>query len=129
MLDQLRQVFLSLSKRRKIDRDDIEAVKQILPKLSRPDSLYYAAFYAATAALNEVNLATKSHKGTHKLFYREYIDSAKIDSHHNQAFSRLFQNRQAADYTFGATFSPETALDAIEQAEAFVEAVAALLST
>ncbi len=90
---------------------------------------YYAAFYAATAALNEVNLATKSHKGTHKLFYREYIDSGKIDSHHNQAFSRLFQNRQAADYTFGATFSPETALDAIEQAEAFVEAVAALLST
>ena len=89
---------------------------------------YYAAFYAATAVLNEVNLATKSHNGTHKLIYREYIDSAKIDSHHNQAFSRLFQNRQAADYTFGATFSPETALDAIEQAEAFTEVIAALLS-
>ncbi len=90
---------------------------------------YYAAFYAATAALNEVNLTTKSHKGTHKLFYREYIDTEKIDSHHNQAFSRLFQNRQVADYTFGTTFGPKAALDAIQQAEAFVEAVAALLST
>ena len=90
---------------------------------------YYAAFYAATAALNEVNLATKSHKGTHKLFYREYIDSGKIDSHHNQAFSRLFQNRQVADYTFGTTFGPKAATDVIQQAEVFVEAVAALLST
>ena len=34
-----------------------------------------------------------------------------------------------AEYTFGTTFGPKAATDAIQQAEAYVEAVAALLST
>ena len=90
---------------------------------------YYAAFHAATAALEEAGLTAQSHKGIRHLFHREFVKSGKIDSQHNQAFSRLFQNRQEADYTYGKVFSPQDATDAIRQAETFVEAVAALLST
>ena len=91
---------------------------------------YYAAFYAATAALNEADLAAQTHKGAHTLFYQTYVESGKIDKHHNRAFSRLFQNRQDVDYVFGiGIFSLETATTAVQQAEAFVEAVATLLSS
>ncbi len=89
---------------------------------------YYAAFHAATAALEEASLTAQSHKGIHNLFYRKFVETGKIDGQHNQAFSRLFQNRQEADYTFGTVFSLQDAADAIRQAEAFVEAVAALLA-
>ncbi len=91
---------------------------------------YYAAYYAATAAINEVDLAAKTHKGTHTLFYQVYVESGKIDEHHHHTFSRLFQNRQDVDYAFGINILPlKTAITAVEQAEAFVEAVSSLLSS
>ena len=91
---------------------------------------YYAAFHAATAALNEADLAAQTHKGTHTLFYQTYVEPGKIDTHFHRSFSRLFQNRQDVDYAFGIGIFPlETATTAVQQAEAFVEAVAALLTS
>ena len=91
---------------------------------------YYATYYAATAAINEVDLTAKTHKGTHTFFYQQYVESGKIDEHHHHAFSRLFQLRQDVDYAFGIGILPlETATTAVEQAEAFVDAVEALLSS
>ena len=90
---------------------------------------YYATFHAATAALHEKGLAAKSHTGTHHLFHQEYGLTGRIDQQTSKTLSRLFQDRMNAEYTFGTTFGPKAATDAIEQAEAFVEAVAALLST
>lgn len=90
---------------------------------------YYAAFHAATAALNEAGLSARSHQGTHNLFYQEYVENGKVENRHSRTLSFLFQSRQEADYTTGITFSLDDAADAIQQAEAFVEAVTALLSS
>lgn len=90
---------------------------------------YYATFYAATAALSQADLTAHTHKGTHHLFYQHYIDPGKIEYQHHRAFLRLFQNRQDVDYAFGVgVMSLEDATHAVQQAEAFVDAVAALLS-
>lgn len=89
---------------------------------------YYATFHAVSAALNEAGLSARSHKGTHHLFYQEYVDSGRIDTQYMQILVYLFRSRQDADYTSGATFSLKAATDAVQQAEAFVDAVAALLS-
>ena len=90
---------------------------------------YYAAFYAATAALNEANLTAQTHKGTHTLFYQHFVESGKVDKRYLRAFSRLFQNRQDVDYAFGiGIFSLEAATDAVQEAQSFVDMVEALLS-
>jgi hypothetical protein len=88
---------------------------------------YYAAFHAASAALNETGQAARSHKGTHHLFYMEHVETGRLPSKYSQTLAYLFQLRQDADYVSGATFSLETATDALHQAEAFVAAVKRVL--
>lgn len=88
---------------------------------------YYATFHAASAALHEDNLSARSHKGTHAVFYREYIATRRVDKKCGQILSHLFQSRLDADYVSGATFSLDDATDALRQAKAFVSAVERVL--
>ena len=91
---------------------------------------YYAAFYAATAAIHELDLAAKTHKGTHQLFYQTYVETGRIDRRHSHTLARLFQDRQDADYLFeSGVFSIEAATDATQKAASFVDAVEALLTS
>ena len=52
----------------------------------------------------------------------------KRESHCEARNKIYFQERMNAEYTFGTTFSPKAAADAIQKAEAFFEVIAALLS-
>lgn len=61
------------------------------------------------------------------LFYKKYVETSRLSNGHSHSLAYLFQLRQDADYVSGATFSLETAADALRQAEAFVAAVERVL--
>ena len=90
---------------------------------------YYAAFHAATAAIHELDLSAKTHKGTHQLFHQTYVETGRIGRRHSHTLARLFQDRQDADYLFEpGVFSLEAATDATQKAVSFVDTVEALLT-
>lgn len=88
---------------------------------------YYAAFHVATAALCESGLAAKTHTGTQALFYQTFVRNGSVDPKVARALPALQQRREASDYGVRAP-DAETARDSIEQAEAFVDAVAVWLA-
>lgn len=88
---------------------------------------YYAAFHAATAALHQEGLAARSHSGTHYLFHQHFVESGVFSAGLARVLRRLQQQREEADYAYASVHSLEAAAEALEQAEAFVAAVAGWL--
>ena len=88
---------------------------------------YYAAFQAATAALNEAGYWAKSHPGTQHLFFQHWVQTGRLDRSYSGIFAALYQMRQEADYAFGDVFTAERARQAVEDAQDFVAAVEGLL--
>ena len=87
---------------------------------------YYAAFYAATAALLDVGETPKTHAGTHRRF-RLHFASRLPES--LRSFLEYAANlRQRADYEALATFDLAGTTDLLADAERFVQAVEALLT-
>ena len=77
---------------------------------------YYACFHAATAVLNEVDQAARTHPGLHRLFYDHLISSGRVRKEMGRVLATLYQDRQEADYAFGRVFEQEEARDAIRTA-------------
>ena len=86
---------------------------------------YYAAFHAVSAALVVVDAPAKSHKGTHSQFYREFVRAGRLPASDGQVLAALFQLRQDADYDVGQIVSAEQAEQAVRDAAALVDRVAA----
>ena len=86
---------------------------------------YYAAFYAATAALLGVSETPKTHAGTHRRFRLHFATRLPESLH---SFLEYAANlRQRADYEALATFDLAGTADLLADAERFVHAVEALL--
>lgn len=88
---------------------------------------YYAAFYAACAALYGSGEAPRSHKGVRTRFYERYVRSGRLDPATASILSVAEEARRNADYDAFSVFDRNAALDLITDVERFVEAVETLL--
>jgi uncharacterized protein (UPF0332 family) len=86
---------------------------------------YYAAFFAANAALSEQDLHARTHRGTWHLVNDHLVVTGRLDSALVTAAAALQPKREAADYAAWAA-SAEEAVAAIDVARRFVDAVATL---
>jgi uncharacterized protein (UPF0332 family) len=60
--------------------------------------IYYAAFYAVSAALLERQIKFKKHSGVRSAFHREFVKSGKLDTDWGTFYDSLFEQRQEGDY-------------------------------
>lgn len=88
---------------------------------------YYAALYAARAALSERDHYAKTHAGTWHLFREHFVLSGEFDADLYRAAARMQQRREAADYD-AATLPEAEAAALIAVAERFVAAIGDLLA-
>lgn len=85
-------------------------------------SAYYAALYAARAALNEHGVSARSHRGVWHEFRRRMVVSGPIDRDTAAAIQRLQTAREQADYD-ALDVSIEDADQAVEAAARFVDQI------
>ena len=89
---------------------------------------YYAMFYAAKAALEVINIETRSHAGVINQFALHFIKSGRLDSQYSTMLTQAFQARQASDYDMQANTVSFEAESVIANAEQFVIKIKDLLS-
>lgn len=69
--------------------------------------LYYAAFYAVSAALLERRLSFRKHTGVRATFHREFIKTGLLDVEWGKLYDQLFEDRQEGDYVALIAFDRE----------------------
>jgi uncharacterized protein (UPF0332 family) len=89
---------------------------------------YYAIFHAACALLVSIGLRARTHEGLRSLINEHFVRPGKLDPEHARAFRQTAGDRTDADYDASATFSAEDSQADIARADAFVEAVVALVA-
>lgn len=89
---------------------------------------YYAIFHAACALLVSVGLRARTHEGLRSLINEHFVRPGKLAAEHARAFRQTAGDRTDADYDASATFTGEDSQGGIARAEAFVEAVVALMA-
>jgi len=94
---------------------------------------YYAMYYAAQAALlaagiPEPDNGYKTHHGLIAAFGKHLVLAGQVDQALGRAINKVQHFRQLADYT-GDTFPLEDTAWAVEQAEVFVAAMRARISS
>ncbi|HEX3048522.1 MAG TPA: HEPN domain-containing protein [Bacillota bacterium] len=60
--------------------------------------LYYAVFYAVSAALLERQIVFKRHTGVRAAFHQEFIKTGLLDFEWGKYYDQLFEDRQEGDY-------------------------------
>jgi len=89
---------------------------------------YFAAFYAATAALLELGFSFSTHRGVIGAVHRHFVKTGKLSTEAGEAISALFDTRLDGDYgTDKRSPEPEDADEAIDRARRFVSEIKALL--
>jgi uncharacterized protein (UPF0332 family) len=84
---------------------------------------YYAMFYAIQVLIVQNKVKLSKHSGVISYFDREFVKPGIIDKKFSNWLHRLFDLRQDADY--GDMFEPsaEQCLEAVEQANEFVQRI------
>jgi uncharacterized protein (UPF0332 family) len=80
---------------------------------------YYAAFYAASAAMLKLGRRFVRHSGLRRGVHRELVKGGLLDRKWGMVLDRLFESRQRADYLEMVEVDAEEAAAMIEQAEGF----------
>lgn len=84
---------------------------------------YYAAFYAASAALLLKGEEPRSHAGVMTRFSFHFVRTGRIPVDIAQTLSHAQTDRNRADYDFYAVFDVEAAADLTRGVRHFVDAV------
>lgn len=86
---------------------------------------YYSMFYAVLALFidKDVRLKTSKHAGVISIFDKEFIHKGKIDKYYSKILHRMFNMRQEADYKEMIEISRDAAIQGIEHAKAFLNAI------
>ena len=87
---------------------------------------YYAAFYAASAAVLGRGKRVVKHQGLSACIHRDLVRSGELSAEWGKTFDRLFESRQMADYQELTRFDSDRAKELVEQARGFVEQMARL---
>jgi uncharacterized protein (UPF0332 family) len=88
---------------------------------------YYAALYAATAALLYEGLEFSKHSAVIASIHQQFVKTGKLDKEHGKTLNWLSELRSIGDYGGTAHVSRQEAEQAIEAAEKFLEAIKPLL--
>jgi uncharacterized protein (UPF0332 family) len=106
-------------------RTELEAARLLAEGGFGPQAVsraYYAAFYAAQAALSTLGETRSKHAGVLAAFGRRLVREGGLDEASGRLIRLLFERRNDADYRELAV-SPEQAREAIDDAERFIKAV------
>lgn len=89
--------------------------------------VYYAAFFAAEAALLSLGETRSKHSGVIAAFGRMVVKDGRFDPDIARTLRQLFELRNAADYAW-LDADPDDDVNAVALAQSFVEAAAAWLA-
>jgi len=86
---------------------------------------YYSMFYAVLALFidKDVSLKTSKHSGVISIFDKEFIHTGKIDKCYSKILHRMFNQRQEGDYKEMVEIPRDDAIQGIEHAKAFLNAI------
>jgi uncharacterized protein (UPF0332 family) len=118
---------MSLDWNRALDRarDDIDAAKALLASKHPSQACsraYFAAFYAATAALSVLGETRTKHSGVLSAFNDKVGRAENFDPKAARALGWLFDLRNTADYRWDPVADSD-AEEAIKRATSFLDAV------
>jgi hypothetical protein len=82
--------------------------------------LYYACFYAVSAALLCKGLSTSRHSHLRSLLHRDFVKTGLVDEKMGNHFDTLFDSRQEGDYADLAEFDIEDVRAWFEPTRQFV---------
>ncbi len=88
---------------------------------------YYAAFYAATAALLSEGIESSKHSGVIALIHQRLVKTGKIDKEQGKGLNWLFELRDVGDYGVTVHVAQQDAQKAVEVAENFLRTIKILL--
>lgn len=88
---------------------------------------YYAAFYAATAALMAQGLEFNRHSAVMSAVHREFVKTGRLSKQHGKALNQLFELRSIGDYGQARHVPREEARGAIVAAGGLVDALLAII--
>jgi uncharacterized protein (UPF0332 family) len=89
--------------------------------------VYYAAFYAATAALLDEGLEFSKHSGVIASIHQRLVKTGKLDKEQGKELNWLFELRNVGDYGVTVHVSQQDAERAIRVAENFLRVIKSLL--
>ncbi|MHC4111874.1 MAG: HEPN domain-containing protein [Planctomycetota bacterium] len=89
--------------------------------------VYYAAFYAATAALLHEGLEFSRHSGVIASIHQRLVKTGKLDKEQGKELNWLFELRNVGDYGVTVHVSQQDAERAIRVAENFLRVIKSLL--
>lgn len=91
--------------------------------------LYYACFYALTAAfLAKESKSPLTHAGVKAKFNRDFVQTGKVSVELGRFYNKLFNKRQDADYKDLILFTAEEIEPLLQEAENFIKTIEALIS-
>ncbi len=82
--------------------------------------IYYAAFYAVSAALLDRQTSFKKHSGVRAAFHREFVKNGMLDSNWGKFYDQLFEDRQEGDYVALIDFEREYVLNQLARCRDFL---------
>lgn len=88
---------------------------------------YYAAFYAAAAALLNEGLEFSRHSGVIASVHQRLVKTGKLDKEQGKELNWLFELRNVGDYGVTVHVSQQDAERAIRVAEDFLHVIKSLL--
>lgn len=91
--------------------------------------VYYAAFYAVSAALLDRRLSFKKHSGVRATFHREFIKTGLLDTSWGKFYDRLFEDRQEGDYIALTQFDREYVQSQLDRGGEFLAQLKPLISS
>ncbi len=89
--------------------------------------VYYAAFYAACAALLDRHQTFHKHSGVRAAFHQAFVKPGLIAIEWGRFYDHLFEDRQEADYVALASFEPEYVEGLLSQCAAFLSVLRPLV--
>ncbi len=89
---------------------------------------YYAMFYAAKAALDSIDIKTRSHAEVINQFGLQFIKSSQLDNQYGKMLTQVFQSRQISDYDVQSGIPSVEAKNIVANAEQFVTKIKDFLS-
>jgi uncharacterized protein len=91
--------------------------------------VYYAAFYAVSAALLERHSPFKKHSGIRSAFHREFVKTGLLDIQWAKFYDQLFEDRQEGDYVASIAFEREYVERQMERCAEFLAQLRPLVSS
>jgi len=91
--------------------------------------IYYAAFYAVSAALLERQSSSKKHSGVRSAFHREFIKNGLLDPQWGRFYNELFEDRQEGDYVALIEFELDYVQDQLIRCREFLTQLRSLITS